>query len=1241
MKTKPIDIALIGMDCIFPGAPDRSVFWSNILGNVDAVGDPPESWNALPFFDPNASATDNDRSYCKRGGYIAPFANFDPARFGIMPGSVDGSDPDHFLALLIAARALADSGYDKREFDRKRTSVVVGYGKLSTTGFMNAGYHASVVDEVLKVARRLRPDLTGNDLVNIKADIKAGLLPFTSETCPGITANIISGRIANRFDLQGPSFTVDAACASSLVALDIASTQLRANQVDMAIVGGVNANLTPTTLIVFSMLGALSRSGRIRPFGADADGTLLSEGVGMVIAKRLEDARKDGDRIYAIIRGIGSGSDGRGQGLLTPRLEGEELALKRAYESCGIDPSSVGLIEGHGTATSVGDATEVLALSNLLGGRKPGAPGIALGSIKSMIGHTMLAAGMAGLIKASLALHKKILPSTLCENTNAALGIENTPMYINTGSRPWICAESLPRRAGVSAFGFGGINVHVVLEEEKSAGAGPLRSSGARDGEVCVISAKSKRELIDKCNGLASLPAGENRPGIGDIAAGLAVSARPDESWRLAMCAHDVDELLSNVRMALTMLQTETCASFSDRRGVYFQSEPMLEQGKLAVMVPGEGSQYSGMLHDTCMVYPKILRCFDEIDQIFINHGKSPRPSQVIFPEPGIPESSRSQTENLLWTYAYGLSVVQAANEGFYSLIQSLEISPDALVGHSGGQNCALWFGGGMEIDKETFNSFPLLPSTEDNGPGAPDTRFLIVGGCDPRDVREYIDKSDGRLCIAMDNCPNQLVVCAQTTVIEQALHDLSGLGAICTTMPFQRPYHTPFYAATDFKHGEYFDEFKVKAPRIPVYSSTTTHLFPDDPEKIRRQLFDQWVQPVRFRETIERMHDDGFRIFLEAGPRGNLCGFVNDILAGKEHLALGFDVATQPGPLQIAKTLAQLFVNGATINLKVLHDGLDRRAVSIPGITVSRLGPPSGAGRTQNLRPLVMRPPTIDMGKLRIPEPLKSVVASRPLVPLQGLPAGKPAPIRRSVWKAPARFMASISCKAAVCSMVSETGNADFLAREALGPVELSSFRSFSADPARAGQWLCGRLAAKDAIGQLAAIQSVQHTEIAEDSSGRPFGILRSGSGEERRYCCSIAHLGSLSAAIAAPNQPGLIGMGLAIRQRGENVEPFTEEWFGKEEQPLLKSIETGDARQTRIRLFCIKEAAAKATGAVVAGNAKAFEIIAFDPSTGIAYLDIDAALRGDALLPIQAFSGLEGDMAFAVASTHIRVLT
>ena len=560
----------------------------------------------MPFYDPGATPETNDRTYCKRGGYIEPLVQFDPMEFGIMPGSIDGSDPEHFLAMQVAARALADSGYDKRDFDRSKTSVIIGYGKLGTTGMANAAYHTAVVDEIIKVTKFLRPNLKSADLETIKTGIKARLFPFTAETCPGLTGNIMSGRIANRFNLQGPSFTVDAACASSLIALDMAVTNLRMNKIDMAIVGGVHANVLPGTLVMFSMLGALARSGKIRPFSAEADGTLLSEGVGMAIVKRLEDARKDGDRIYATIRGIGASSDGRGQGLLTPRLEGEALALSRAYESCGIDPASVGLFEAHGTATKVGDATEILALSGLLGPRKTELPACALGSVKSMIGHTIPASGMAGLIKTALALHKKILPATLCEQPNPELGIEKTPLYLNTKTIPWISGGKTPRRAGVSAFGFGGINAHVILEEEITSEANPIRHiTGSGDIEVFAISAGSKNELIDTCNSLLGLLRTANPPGMGDLAFSLAASVRFDELWRLAICASDKDRLLAGLTTSLTKMQSPSCVSFSDRSGVYLQSRPLMPDGKLALMFPGEGAQYAEMLRATNMAFPK------------------------------------------------------------------------------------------------------------------------------------------------------------------------------------------------------------------------------------------------------------------------------------------------------------------------------------------------------------------------------------------------------------------------------------------------------------------------------------------------------------------------------------------------------------------------------------------------------------------------------------------------------------
>jgi acyl transferase domain-containing protein len=258
---------------------------------------------------------------------------------------------------------------------------------------------------------------------------------------------------------------VDAACASSLIAVDLGMRELLTGRCDLALVGGVNVSTPPTVLMVFCQLGALSRQGQIRPFDKDADGVLLGEGLGMVVLKRKEEAERDGDRIYAILKGVGISSDGRGLAVLAPRVEGEELALRRAYDATDISPKTVGLIEAHGTGTSVGDLTEIQALSRVFGPRKGTVPHCAIGSVKSMISHTIPAAGIAGLIKTSLALHHKILPPTInCDGPNPEFELEKTPFYINTEPRPWVHGGREPRRAGVNAFGFGGINAHAILE---------------------------------------------------------------------------------------------------------------------------------------------------------------------------------------------------------------------------------------------------------------------------------------------------------------------------------------------------------------------------------------------------------------------------------------------------------------------------------------------------------------------------------------------------------------------------------------------------------------------------------------------------------------------------------------------------------------------------------------------------------------------------------------------------------
>jgi acyl transferase domain-containing protein len=467
--TPPEDIAIIGMAAIFPGAPSLEQYWANILAGKSAITDPPEeSWAHL-VYDPDSR--ENDRIYCKRGGYLGDLARFDPLAYGVIPLSVDGGEPDHYLSLRLAYEALADAGYGQRPLDGRRTEVIIGRGTYINRGWATLFQHGMVVDQTLAILKELHPEYGREELLEIRSALKASLPPFNAETAAGLVPNILTGRIANRLDIMGPNFLVDAACASSLIAIDLGMRDLCARKCDLVLAGGVQASTPPHLLMIFCQLNALSRRAEIRPFDEAADGTLLGEGAGTIVLKRREDAQRDGDRIYALIKAVGTSSDGRGAGVMTPRVEGEELAIRRAYEAAGIPPETVGLIEAHGTGTAVGDSTEVQALRRIFGERRPRAPSsCALGSVKSMISHTIPAAGIAGLIKTALALYQKILPPTLnCDRPNPKFELEKTPFYINREARPWIHGAETPRRAGVNAFGFGGINAHAILEEYAGA----------------------------------------------------------------------------------------------------------------------------------------------------------------------------------------------------------------------------------------------------------------------------------------------------------------------------------------------------------------------------------------------------------------------------------------------------------------------------------------------------------------------------------------------------------------------------------------------------------------------------------------------------------------------------------------------------------------------------------------------------------------------------------------------------
>jgi acyl transferase domain-containing protein len=456
------DVAVIGLAALFPKAPDLRTFWENILAGVDAIGDPPDDWGADGVFKPGSH--DNDRIYTKRGGFLADTCEFDPVQHGVMPRSVDGGEPEHFVALQLADHALADAGCMERPFPRERTEVILGRGTYANRGYVTVLQHTLVVDQTIRLLRHLHPEHSDEELADIKRRLKESLPPFNAETAPSLAHSVMCGRIANRLDLMGVAYTIDAACASSLIAVEQGMKDLLGGHCDLVLAGGIQISTSIPIAAIFCQLGALSPSGRIRPFHSGADGTLLGEGAGILVLKRREDAERDGDRIYALLKGVGSASDGRAVGLLAPRVEGEELAMRRAYEAAGVAPQSVGLIEAHGTGTQVGDAVEIEAMCRVFGPRSARAPRCGIGSVKSMIGHCIPASGAAGLIKAVLALHHRVLPPTL-HGDDPHPKLEGSPFYVINQARPWPHGGLEPRRAGVSAFGFGGINAHAVLEE--------------------------------------------------------------------------------------------------------------------------------------------------------------------------------------------------------------------------------------------------------------------------------------------------------------------------------------------------------------------------------------------------------------------------------------------------------------------------------------------------------------------------------------------------------------------------------------------------------------------------------------------------------------------------------------------------------------------------------------------------------------------------------------------------------
>lgn len=926
------DIAIIGMACLLPGAPDLDTYWLNIVSRVDAISDPPaEAWDADLFYDPDS--TMNDRVYCKRGGYISPLTYFDPLANGVMPRAVEGGEPDQWLALQIARAALRDAGYGDEIPERERTAVILGKGTYLNRGNLAAVQHGRVIDQTLNILKTLQSAYGEAELETIRQALKKQLPPFNADTASGLIPNIIAGRIANRLNLMGPSYTVDGACASSLIALEIAVRNLLSEQCDMALVGGAHVVTPVPVLMLFCQLNALSRREQIRPFDKDADGTLLGEGIGIVVLKRLEDALRDGHRIYAVIKGVGVSSDGLGMSVMAPRLEGEILALQRAYDMAGVSPQSVGLMEAHGTGTPVGDVTEIKALSQIFGPLNGPYPWCALGSVKSMISHVMPAAGIAGLIKTSLALYHKILPPTLnVDQPNPELELEKTAFYLNTETRPWLHSNpDAPRRAGVNAFGFGGINAHVILEEAPLPEPAAVQNRHTRwESEVCILAAESRADLLTKIQQLQGFLQSQPDVQLKDVAYTLNVSLA-GQSVRLAVVATNLEDLNYKLVQALEQLTDPQCRQIKDAQGIYFFEQPL--GGQVAFLFPGEGSQYVNMLADLCLHFPEIREQFELIDHVFAKHARNYLPSDVIFPRPAFSEAERKQAEAQIWQMEGAIEAVLTANQALFDLLGRLEIRPDILLGHSTGEYSAMVAAGMIDLSTEDrvgqfsqeLNQIYRQAMCEDH---IAQTTLLAVAA-PAETVIPLLEQLQGDIHIAMDNCPHQTVIVSPEDQTEALTTLLQEKGLIYQRLPFDRPYHTPLFKPYTERLRPFLAKWIATPPQIPVYSCTTAAPFTQDVAQNLAISVNHWLQTVDFRRTIAGLYDAGIRIFIEVGTSGNLTSFTNDILRAQPHLAVPANLKSRSGISQLNHLIGLLATQAVLMKLDYLYQYRSPRKVS------------------------------------------------------------------------------------------------------------------------------------------------------------------------------------------------------------------------------------------------------------------------------------------------------------------------
>ncbi|MFT5385823.1 MAG: polyketide-type polyunsaturated fatty acid synthase PfaA, partial [Saprospiraceae bacterium] len=900
-------IAVIGLSSIFADARNIEEFWTNIIQSKDSIKEVPANrWPIEDYYDADMFAP--DKTYCKVGGFL-PEIDFNPMEFGLPPNILEVTDASQLMGLVAARDAFMDAGYGKGSLKftkelKEKTGVLLGVGggqKLITPLIARLQY--PIWERALRAS-----GIAEADIPRIVDKMKKAYVGWNENSFPGLLGNVISGRITNRFDLGGINSVVDAACAASLSAIKMSLSELVEGRCDMMLTGGVDTDNSPFMYMSFSKTPAFSKSGKISPFSDAADGMLIGEGIGMMVLKRLADAERDGDRIYAVIKGVGTSSDGRFKSVYAPRPAGQAMAMNRAYEDAGYAPSTVGLLEAHGTGTGAGDPTEFTSMQMVFGADNPQKQHIALGSVKSQIGHTKAAAGAAGMVKAVLSLYHKVLPPTInVDQPNSKFDIENSAIYINTEARPWL-KNAHPRRAGVSAFGFGGINVHITMEEYH--GEKPQHYRLHEPYKTVLLQAENASALqqlckveLEKLQGSDAEAAFQN---LTDAAKNIMLSP---SNARIGFVTTDIKECIDFLQTATQNIQTNT-KEFNHPKGIYFRSNGIdTATQKVVALFAGQGSQYVGMGRELANAFPEVAQAFEKTDTLFEKSGEAPL-SKNIFPIPVFSNEERKAYQKNLTQTQFVQPAIGALSMGQYNVLQKAGFQPHFTAGHSFGELTALWAAG--VFDEDTFLALAKTRGAVmaiDN-PNA-DAGTMLAVKAPQEQVQPAIANMKGVL-IANVNSNDQVILAGGTPEIKAAEEQLKSQGFSVVPLPVSAAFHTDFVKHAQEPFAAFIAKQKFNKPQIPVYANTTGMAYSQDLNSLKAILKDQILNPVLFKNQIENMYQAGGRVFIEFGPKGVLTNLVNNILKDKDHVAIAVNAnAKKDSDLQFRQAVAQMQVLG------------------------------------------------------------------------------------------------------------------------------------------------------------------------------------------------------------------------------------------------------------------------------------------------------------------------------------------